>query len=321
MPLAPDAVVVVNHASHRLLAQHLAATVDGLDVTVVVVDNSPRARDAAAVATLCADAGWHLVTVPNEGFGAGVDAGLTAAAALGAPAVAVLNPDLAIAPGDLTSLLSDARRTGGLVAPRVVRPDGRPWSTGGTLDLRRGATRAHAAPGAATWVSGACVAATAATWARLGGFDARYFMYWEDVDLGHRAAHAGVPLVVRHDVTAVHDAGGTQATAGSRRKSDGYYRDNCRGRLVFAAHHLDGRTRARWALGAPGYACEVVLRGGRRQLLRDPRPVLAALRGTLEGAWYARRRRTPWPPAPSPAPTTGAPVTAGPTAPAAGGTS
>ena len=66
---------------------------------------------------------------------------------------------------------------------------------------------------------------------------------------------------------------------------------------MFAAHHLDARLRARWVLGAPAYAWAVVLRGGRRQLLHGPRPVLAAVGGTLAGAWYARRSRPAWPPA------------------------
>ncbi|MCC2334338.1 glycosyltransferase [Cellulomonas wangsupingiae] len=292
-----DAVVVVNHASHELLARHLAATVTGTDLLVVVVDNSPRPQDTAAAAGLCASRGWLHVPVPNEGFGAGVDAGLREAAAHGAQAVLVLNPDLAVTPDAALGLLATARERDALVAPRVDRPDGRPWFTSGTLDERAGTTRAVGDRARVDWLSGACLAATTSTWSRLGGFDPRYFLYWEDVDLGRRATRAGVPLVVREDVTAVHDVGGTQSTAGSRRKSDTYYRENCRGRLVFAAHHLDARLRARWVLGAPGYAWAVVLRGGRRQLLRGPRPVLAAIGGTLAGAWYARRSRPVWPPA------------------------
>ena len=291
-----DAVVVVNHASHDLLARHLVATVTGTDLLVVVVDNSPRPQDTAAAATLCASHGWTHLPVPNEGFGAGVGVGLREAAARGAHGVLVLNPDLAITPGAALELLATAREHDALVAPRVDRPDGRPWFTSGTLDERAGTTRAVGDGTRVDWLSGACLAATTATWSRLGGFDPRYFLYWEDVDLGRRAAGAGVPLVVRDDLTAVHDVGGTQSTAGSRRKSDRYYRENCRGRLVFAAHHLDTRRRARWLLGAPAYAWAVVLRGGRRQLLHSLRPALAAVGGTLAGAWYARRSRPAWPP-------------------------
>jgi N-acetylglucosaminyl-diphospho-decaprenol L-rhamnosyltransferase len=292
-----DAVVVVNHASHELLARHLTATVAGADLLVVVVDNSSRPQDTAAAATLCAARGWFHVPVRNEGFGAGVNAGLHEATARGAQGALVLNPDLAITSAAALELLATARERDALVAPRVDRPDGRPWFTSGTLDERTGSTRAVGDATRVEWLSGACLAATTATWARLGGFDPRYFLYWEDVDLGRRATRAGVTLLVRDDVTAVHDVGGTQSSAGSRRKSDTYYRENCRGRLVFAAHHLDARPRARWILGAPAYARAVVLRGGRRQLLHDPRPVLAAISGTLAGAWYARRTRPAWPPA------------------------
>ncbi|MDM7830687.1 glycosyltransferase family 2 protein [Cellulomonas edaphi] len=292
----PVALVVVNHGSAALLDEHLRATAHGLDALVVVVDNSPTPRATEQARAVARAHGWHLVTTPNDGFGAGVNSGIAAAHARGARAVLVLNPDLALDPASARLLLDAALaapRT--MLAPVIRRPDGSVWSQGGTLDLVHGSTssRPHG-DGRVDWISGACLCASTEAWLRVGGFDDRYFLYWEDVDLSWRARSLGVELVVRSDVEAVHDVGGTQEHAGSRRKSDLYYAQNCRGRLVFAAHHLAGRQRARWVLGAPAYAWRTVKRGGRRQLLSGPGPLLAAARGTVSGAWYATRRRDPW---------------------------
>lgn len=283
---ARGAVVVVNHGASDLLEAHLARTAAGLDALVVVVDNSPSDAARARARELAGEHGWVLVETPNDGFGAGVNAGAAAALERGAQALLVVNPDLDVAASDAAALLAQVLdEPDVLVAPVVQREDGSTWFSGGSLDPATGRTRStQPDPAAAVdWLSGACLAVSADAWRALGGFDPRFFLYWEDVDLSWRARAAGLRLAVRRDVVATHAVGGTQEHAGSRRKSDLYYAQNCRNRLLFAALHLDGRTRRRWALRAPGYARAVLLRGGRRQLLEGPGPVLAVTRGTLAG--------------------------------------
>ena len=303
MAQAPWAVVVVNYRSHRLLERNLVPLVTALvqggpgeqaaGGAVVVVDNFSDDAERAAVRRLGDAHGWRVLTAPNDGFGAGVNLGADAALADGAQVLAVLNPDLSITPAALLSLVDGVRQDPStLVGPQVVDAAGRPSRAGG-LDWRRGATVPLGPAGATDlspdWLTGACLVTSASLWRTLGGFAPDYGMYWEDVDLSVRAVATGARLVLRTDVEAVHDAGGTQEHAGARRKSDLYYRANCRSRLVFAAAHLDAAGRARWALRSAGYARAVVLRGGRRQLLRTPRPALAAASGTLSGLWYLLR--------------------------------
>lgn len=288
-----DALVVVNHRSHRLLAEHLAATAEGLGARVVVVDNWSDARERDDVRALAERHGWELVEAPNDGFGAGVNLGVARAQALGCDTFLLLNPDLSLATDAAAALLDAARSDPlALVGPTILRPDGGVWSVGGTLDLATGRTRTRPdlVGSDPQWLTGACLAVHATLWERVGGFADDYFMYWEDVDLSYRVTQAGGRLVVA-DVTAVHDVGGTQDTAGSRRRSDLYYRYNTRGRLVFAGRHLDRAGVRSWARGSVAYARAVVLRGGRRQLLRSPGPVWSVLRGTVEGLRYARRTR------------------------------
>jgi len=124
---------------------------------------------------------------------------------------------------------------------------------------------------------------------RVGGFDEPYFLYWEDVDLSVRVERAGGRLVVRTDLEVVHDAGGTQGEQHGRAKSDTYYSFNCRNRLLFATRHLDRGDLLRWIAATPAVSREILLRGGRRQLLHSPRPLLAAVRGSLAGTGLALR--------------------------------
>lgn len=57
------------------------------------------------------------------------------------------------------------------------------------------------------WVSGACFAMRAATWQKIEGFDTRFFMYCEDVDLGRRVREAGFRVIYRPDCIVTHFEG------------------------------------------------------------------------------------------------------------------
>lgn len=292
-------IVVVSYGSADLLRTHLAHLDRGALRTphlVVVVDNLRDAVSRAQVRDAAAAHGWDLVEqAGNPGFGPACDAGVAHATAAGCDAVVLLNPDAAVDAPTLDALAEQVARTPrSLVSPRIVRADGRPWFTGGSVDVAAGRTRnvvTDGTPRDEGWVSGACLATSSSWWHELGGFDPDYFLYWEDVDLSYRCTRAGGTVHVRDDLVAVHDPGGTQGEAGARAKSPTYYRYNTRNRLLFAGKHLGGRDLRRWVLGTPGYARAVVLRGGRRQLLRSPRPVLSVLRGSAEGLWWVLRRR------------------------------
>lgn len=58
----------------------------------------------------------------------------------------------------------------------------------------------------ADWASGAFLAIKAGFFRDIGGFDDRYFMYMEDVDLCRRAELAGVRVRYFGDIRMIHDA-------------------------------------------------------------------------------------------------------------------
>ncbi|MCW2742167.1 MAG: hypothetical protein JWR45_2589 [Blastococcus sp.] len=288
-------VVVVNYGSSDLLRRNLAAVGPlGPSVRVVVVDNLSTPDERRAVEVLTAEFGWELVALPdNRGFGVASNAGIARARELGCVTFCCLNPDASVSPAVLEALreasIADPMA---MIVPRIVDSSGRTVFAGSTLGLTDG--RTGAAHGSARsrgpveeWLTGACVVISAEMVDRTGGFAEDYFLYWEDVDLSHRVLGAGGSLVVRHDLVAVHDEGGTQGERRGRAKSGLYYRYNCRNRLLFAAKNLNRRQLLGWLVRTPAVSWEILLRGGRRQLLQSPRPLLEVLRGTAAGMGLA----------------------------------
>lgn len=120
------AIVVVSFQGRR----HLPALVDSClrhapDVPLYVVDNASTDGSADLAALTC-PAAVVLRMRTNRGFGAGVNAGLRAAAQDGARFVLVLNQDTVLTAGVVDRLHCWLARTpsAGAVQPAIVRPDG-----------------------------------------------------------------------------------------------------------------------------------------------------------------------------------------------------
>ncbi|WP_303708547.1 MULTISPECIES: glycosyltransferase family 2 protein [Microbacterium] len=301
------AVVVVNYASARLLERNLvvvereARAVDE-EASVIVVDNFAGAAERQAAAAVALTHGWTLIaSETNTGFGGGVNLGVARALADGATDVLVINPDAHIDRASLARLaaVTESSRTT-LASPVITDSDGRTWFAGIDLLLDDGTMRARRKRRSddqrpyEPWLSGACLWITREVWELSGGFDDAYFLYWEDVDFSRRVVSAGGTLALVEDARAVHDEGGTQRDepALSRAKSEGYYFYNIRNRMLYAVRHLDEETVHRWRRSIPRTAREVILRGGRRQLLHSAAPLRAYLRGVREARRIARAAGT-----------------------------
>jgi N-acetylglucosaminyl-diphospho-decaprenol L-rhamnosyltransferase len=188
---------------------------------VICVDSGSR-DDGPEIA-----AGWGaevLILDGNPGFGAANDAGV---AAVGTPTTVLLNPDVELLDDGLDRLaaLPDARDA--LFAPRLRNPDGSvqrsAHPTPGTVEallpalvhprvlprgLRERADPWRAdAPRTVGWAIAAALAARTTTLRALGPFDPTAFLFYEDLDLGLRAAAAGVPTELRPDVALRHRGG------------------------------------------------------------------------------------------------------------------
>lgn len=295
----PFAVVVVNYGSSELLERDVALLELPRAGRLIVVDCFTDGAERERVRQLAALHGWEAVLLDeNAGFGGGTNAGAALAVELGSRVLVALNPDARIDTSSVEALVVAVQEDAMLLAsPTIVDGDGRVWFSGADLYLEDGAVRGAIArerfAGFARreWATGACFAISTELWRALGGFDEEYFLYWEDIDLSHRALDLGARLEVVN-ATAMHDVGGTQqALAAGRGKSEAYYYFNIRNRMLYAVKHLDEPDVRRWVRTAPRAGLSVLLRGGRRQLLTSPRPWRAYVRALRDGHRIVRRRR------------------------------
>ncbi len=142
-------------------------------------------------------------TGANLGYGTAVNRAV-AQLDRGGEWVIVANPDVQWGPGSIDALLDAAARSlvrGGMHA--VVGPfwKNNPWSTAYRQERLEPSERPVG------WLSGSCLLVRRSAFERVGGFDERYFMYMEDVDLGDRLGKAGWLSVYVPSAEVLHHKG------------------------------------------------------------------------------------------------------------------
>lgn len=130
----------------------------------------------------------------------------------------VLNPDIRLQNNPFPALLDVASRPGiGVVAPRIINANGqredsaRDFPT--PMELLRkalGGTSALVSDqpngSAPDWVAGMFMLFPSSVFRAINGFDERYFLYYEDVDICARLALAGYKRLVCSDTCVIHEA-------------------------------------------------------------------------------------------------------------------
>lgn len=255
---APPAVsVVIVTYNGRGHVEGCLAALDrhaGLPFELLLVDNASPDGTAEHVARL--RPGLRLLrNERNLGFGAACNQALALARA---ERVLLLNPDTELQPGALPTLASalDADPALALAGPRTLFADGvaqpsfgppltlwselwrrrfdralrarRPWAV---AEAGRQAQRPHEP----AWLSASCLMARTRALREVGGFDERYFLYEEDVDLCLRLRAAGHRLRHVPEAVVLHLGGRSMQTASAlaRREYD-------RSHVSFYARHHGG---------------------------------------------------------------------------------
>ncbi|UFN49754.1 glycosyltransferase family 2 protein [Roseomonas sp. OT10] len=233
MSEAPDlSIVIVSHGHEAMLprcADSLAPALEGLRAEIILVDNLQAGGVAAAMR------GRPVTVLENTrrlGFAANVNRG--AAAATGRHLL-VLNPDTEHQAGRLAEAIRylDGQPGTGMLTCRLLNPDGTVqqntrrfpsplfllvrglggdrwrWQPG---FYRRGLMREPGTsvmtaqqPCTVDWAFGAFLLLRRALFQEVGGFDAAYRLYYEDVDLARRLRRKGLSvqlypgLIFRHE--------------------------------------------------------------------------------------------------------------------------
>jgi N-acetylglucosaminyl-diphospho-decaprenol L-rhamnosyltransferase len=240
--MKPDvAVLIVTYNSERQIAECLrsvAAGAPGLRQEIIVLDNESTDGTVALVRDQFPDV--KLITPGrNLGFAAGVN---LAAQQTEAEYILLLNPDTVILDGATETVVNFARqhRRHGLYGGRTLKPDGslEPSSCWGLPTLWSTflfATGLSTLAPRHRWldpeslgrwprdtvrevgvITGCFLLAHRDVWEQLRGFDERYFMYGEDVDLAIRAHRAGYRPVICPDARLIHEVGQSSATPAAK---------------------------------------------------------------------------------------------------------
>ena len=259
----PVSVVIVNYKSYEELDACLEslshAGPPGLEV--IVVDHSSSPRELARIQGRYPAVRLFPVD-GNPGFSAGVNAGSRLAAGRH---FLILNPDARVEPGAVEAMVDylDSHPRTAVVGARVKDPDGtvqrsarrfptmltglagrsslftRMWP-GNPLSRRDLLTDAPTtAPSEVDWVAGSCMAVEADAFAKVGGMDEQFFLYWEDADLCKRLKEAGWRTVYLPSAGVVHDVGRSRQHARAL-SARAFHRSA----YLYFAKHRAGRFRA-----------------------------------------------------------------------------
>ena len=257
---APWAAVVVNYnAGTALVACVASVLAERPAPELVVVDNS--STDGSVDRLVRAHPDVRVVrSGGNLGYARAANLGI---AATGAPVVAVLNPDTVLdrgVGGALTACFA-AEPDLGAAGPRLHNQDGTVYPSARRVPNLLDAvghgllffvwrdnpfTRRYRETGAdptrprdVDWVSGAAIWLRRAALDDVGGWDERYFMYVEDVDLCWRLRRAGWRVAYEPAGTVEHLLGVSTAGRPYRMIAEHH-----RSLLRFAAVRFTGPRRA-----------------------------------------------------------------------------
>jgi len=284
--MTPDvtAILVNYNAGNELAVALRSIQSDGAQVEweAVVVDNASSDNSAAIVETFPRAT---LIRNPaNVGFGRAVN---QAAAVATAPRLLLVNPDCRLVSGAISTLRSvlDAEPSCAVVGPRIFDPDGTvQGSARGDPDMLTGlfgrtgalrvllpflpvarrnvvvedAVRTGASSVVVDWLSGACMLIRRDAFTAAGGFDERFFLYWEDADLCRRLRNRGFQVRYVPGASAVHQVGRSSQTA--RRSSIRAFHASAY--LYYATHVAPGALNPRRLLARAllGVRCWWLLR-------------------------------------------------------------
>lgn len=178
----------------------------------------------------------------NLGFAGGNNVGIKYALEKGADYIIVLNNDTVVPENFLDILNNDADIVGPVIK---FKRDGR-WiyDYGGYLNWWIGRPKhyelphytRHSTPYTIHYLSGCCLAIKRSVFEKIGLFDEKYFLYFEDLDFCLRAQKAGFKIALDPKVVIFHKLGGS---TGRWSKTSIYH--NLRSNLLFITKHLGWR--------------------------------------------------------------------------------
>jgi N-acetylglucosaminyl-diphospho-decaprenol L-rhamnosyltransferase len=224
------AIITVSYNSSAQLSDFLASAVKSVasPSQITVVDNN--SEDIAVTEKLTNKLGVNLLKLEkNVGYGAAVNKAVPALPQE-LSTLLVCNPDSELNTQAVVSLAKAVTDSSvGVAGPRIYNEDGSVYPSARAIpSIRNGVghalfaniwlsnpwtksylSEAHLQNSTVPtgWVSGACLAIRRDLFTQVEGFDDKYFMYFEDVDLGYRSGKLGYTNLYVPEVSITHIGG------------------------------------------------------------------------------------------------------------------
>jgi N-acetylglucosaminyl-diphospho-decaprenol L-rhamnosyltransferase len=208
---------------------------------VIIVDNASVDETLNEVERHLPNAQW-VALEKNMGFGAANNLGVKMATT---EFVLLLNPDCSLHPGAVAALVetADEHQDAAAVGPQLIDRHGKPdlsyrWRSGAWQSRGSGASGVTCVG----FFSGACMLIRRTAMCKVGGFDDRFFLYYEDDDLCLRLLDECGPLLVQPRALVKHASRGS---VGGRGRLIGEYLrgfHHIQSKFLFQAKHYNKRT-------------------------------------------------------------------------------
>ena len=247
-----------NNADATTAFLHSCTVLTSLNYKLVVIDNASKAGSLDEMMVQFPQAEW-IINDSNKGFAAGMNVGIEYAYQQGADFVFLANNDTLLAPDSLAQLLTAViQYQADLASPTIYYQDpaDRIWSIGGwrspfTLEIIQAYQRLDPAnwqePFEVDFITGCGMLLSRACVQKVGLFDGRFFMYYEDSDYCLRARAAGCQIIVVPQAKMWHHV--ANSIGGVYSPGERYHM--ARASVQFFKKHVRGW---RWLIVAP-YRC------------------------------------------------------------------
>jgi len=225
------ATILVNYFG----AKDTALCIESLEnsdepVSIVVVDNSPNDPELGAVLECHLDV--HLIKAPeNLGFGRGNNLGIDwVLENTDSEFIFIFNNDATVKPDTIGHLVQamEEHPEAAIVSPRIVFSESPEilWYGGGEVDWKRGGGKVPGVLGISdaplamqarhvSFATGCAMFFRREVLAEQKGFDPRFFMYEEDLELSLRVQKSGWKLWYNPSALVYHVGQGSQRKKGS----------------------------------------------------------------------------------------------------------
>ena len=206
-------VIILNYNGKDMLPTCLSSVYrsDYVNIKVVVVDNA--STDGSFENAREMFSGAHFIrNSANIGFSRGNNVGIRFALEKFADYIFLLNNDAEISPNTISLLIEAAEKdtSCGILSPAILRPENNAvWFAGGKINwLQMRCSHEFSIqskdPYATQYVSGCAMLVKKEVFRKIGLFDERFFLYYEDADFSVRAKRNNFNLLIFPGAAVTH---------------------------------------------------------------------------------------------------------------------